>query len=114
MGLLASRGEALEKILVSGPRDFAEPTVSFEQRVHAVSSLRANGAQKSVLRQRSSVPQRDTEGLSGKGRERTPQSLRLSSREQNLRGVKTMRGFVLWLLGVPFSVIVLLYLFNVL
>ncbi len=25
-----------------------------------------------------------------------------------------MRGFVLWLLGVPFSVIVLLYLFNVL
>ncbi|HQS10739.1 MAG TPA: hypothetical protein PLK13_18095 [Xanthobacteraceae bacterium] len=43
-----------------------------------------------------------------------PQARRFHSRAKKTEGVKTMRGFVLWLLGVPFSVIVLLYLFNVL
>jgi hypothetical protein len=43
-----------------------------------------------------------------------PQARRFASRAQRPEGVNTMRGFVLWLLGVPFSVIVLLYLFNVL
>jgi hypothetical protein len=29
-------------------------------------------------------------------------------------GRKQMRGLILWLLGVPISIIILLYLFNVL
>jgi hypothetical protein len=39
---------------------------------------------------------------------------RVTSTSEITRRRDAMRGLVLWFLGVPFSVIVLLYLFNVL